>query len=115
MAMTIERAEKLAAYLKADPAKTKELFELPVEEALAKINADGNDFTVEELKEFDEAMVNAEENKDGELDASALEGVSGGAITIATATLALAIVEWGTPYAIKAGKWLGNQYLKRRR
>ena len=113
MAMTIERAEKLAAYLKADPAKTKELLELPVEEALAKINADGNDFTVEELKEFDEAMVNAEENKDGELDASALEGVSGGAISIATATPAFGIVKWGAPYAWKAGQWIGKKIVGR--
>ena len=113
MAMTIERAEKLAAYLKADPAKTKEFLELPVEEALAKINADGNDFTVEELKEFDEAMVNAEENKDGELDASALEGVSGGAISIATATLAFGIVKWGAPYAWKAGQWIGKKIVGR--
>ena len=106
MAITIERAEKLAAYLKADPQRGKELLEMPVEEALEKINADGNDFTVEELQEFDQAMVNA--SNEGELSEDDLDSVVGG-ITIATATLAFSIIKWGAPYAWKAGQWLGKK------
>ena len=113
MAISIEKAEKLANYLQADPARGKVLLELSAEEALAKINADGNDFTLEELKEFDEAMVKAESNEGEELDASALEDVAGGAITIATATLAFNIVKWGAPYAWKAGKWIGKKIVGR--
>lgn len=82
MILTNEKAEKLANYLNTDPERAKALLEMNVEEALAKINADGNDFTVDELQEFAELMVRTSESKSGELDANELESVAGGVIHI---------------------------------
>ena len=107
MMITTERVEKLGNYLKADPVRAKALLEMDAEAALEKINADGNDFTVEELKAFDELMVNAAADN-GELGENELETVAGG-ISVASAILVVKIVKFGAPYAWRAGQWLGKK------
>lgn len=103
MALTVERAEKLAAYLKADESR-KALLELSAEDAAVKINADGNDFTVDELTEFGEELKKvALQAESGELDADALDNVSGGSIT---AGVAIALFMGG--YTI--GKDVANRW-----
>jgi len=78
MALATERVEKLTKYLLEDESR-KALLDLSVDEALAKINADGIDFTAEELKEFAEDMQKvAAKSANGELDEASLEDVSGG-------------------------------------
>lgn len=80
MALTNERAEMLANYLTADKDRAEELLKLSPEEALEKINADGNDFTAGEISEFGDELADmvAKINSGEELDVDALEQVSGG-------------------------------------
>lgn len=80
MFLTEERAQALTEYLGQDSDRAEELSKMPVEKAVAAINADGYDFTVDELKEFSEmvAKVSAAQNADDELDDEALESISGG-------------------------------------
>lgn len=106
MALTTERAEKLAAYLKADESR-KALLDLSAEDATAKINADGNDFTVDELKEFCEGVKQAIAQADGsELDAASLEDVSGGSITFAAACAGFGLAMGG----YKLGKDIAQRW-----
>jgi lipoate-protein ligase A len=91
MVLTNERADLLADYLTKDTAKAKELLELTPEEAMAKINEDGFDFSVDEIRDFGEQLQHiASVNSDSEeLDAEKLDTVSGGAfITLTAAGLA---------------------------
>lgn len=53
------------------------------------------------------------QGEDGEISEGDLEQVAGGFISIATATLAFAIVKWGAPYAWKAGQALGKAICKK--
>ena len=80
MTMTGERAERLANYLTTNRERTLELLKLSPEEAVDKINADGNDFTLEEIKEFGAALMDYSNNvnEDGELDEASLTDVAGG-------------------------------------
>lgn len=92
MAMATERIEKLANYLAADTEKAKMLVEMDPAEAIEKINADGFDFTVDELKEFAEQMqaVASAQSEQGELSADALDNVAGG-VVISSAVLAAGV------------------------
>ncbi len=54
-----------------------ELVEMSPEDALEKINADGHDFTLDELSEFAQAVGNLDSD-DEELDAEKLDDVTGG-------------------------------------
>ena len=91
MALTGERAEMLSNYLTADIDRARKLVDLPAEEALALINADNHDFTIDELKDFRDVMVQiSKKSEDGELDDSALEEVAGG-IVISAAVLAAGV------------------------
>ena len=74
--LTQERALILNNYLSDDAAKAETLLNLEPAEALAKINADGFDFTLEELMDFAKAVAFAKAN--GELNAEDLENVAGG-------------------------------------
>lgn len=96
MVLTNERAEMLANYLTSDVSKAKELVDLPVEDAVKAINADGFDFTVDELKEFGEEMQKIAENmgSNGELSAEALEDVAGGLVV--SGAVAAALISAGT-------------------
>lgn len=80
MALTNERAELLSNYLSADKNRAEELLKLSPEEALAKINADGHDFTAEEMNEFGKELADMVAKVRGgeELDTGALDQVAGG-------------------------------------
>ncbi len=92
MILTNERSEELSAYLTADIERAKSLIELTPEEAAKKINADGFDFTVEEIMEFGEQLQKfaASQTEDGELSEDALSEVSGG-IVISAGVLAAGV------------------------
>lgn len=96
MVLTNERAEMLANYLTADVNKAKELVDLPVEDAVKAINADGFDFTVDELKEFGTQLQKIAEkmNSNGELSADVLEDVAGGLVV--SGAVAAALITSGT-------------------
>lgn len=81
MILTREREDALARYLIADEGRAKKLVTLSPEEAVTVINADGSDFTVEELKEF-AAKLQSEKSESGEeeLDVNDLNNVAGGYI-----------------------------------
>lgn len=119
MALTEERGKKLMDYFEADPARAQELLELPVEEALAKLNADGNDFTKEELEAFDAALTYEPEK--GELKAEELDAVAGGwggwgnFFNLVTPQYALTIANWGRPFGWRTGGWGGRRYRRPRR
>ncbi len=91
MVLTSERAEKLANYFVADANKAKELMDLPADEALKVINADGFDFTVEELRDFSEELKRIAEmaNSDGELSVDTLDNVAGGVVVSGAVAAAL--------------------------
>jgi hypothetical protein len=113
MIMTDERVQKLTNYLSNDPDRMLKLFDMEPEKAVAQINADGYDFTVDELKEFAEAMVMVSEKTEGELDVDVLENVSGGVLTVGTVSCVCAIVRVCGPYAWKAGQWIGKKIVGR--
>lgn len=72
--LTEERAKLLSEILISDKDRAKKLLGLGAPEAMRKINALGNDFTLEEIKEYGKALVSASEVND-----EALESVAGGA------------------------------------
>lgn len=96
MILTLERAQVLEEYLVADVERGKELLEMPVENALVKINADGYDFTIEELQEFDQALVEASQKKNEELNEDELGEVFGGCLAL---PIAVGMLLW------VAGRW----------
>lgn len=80
MVLTESRAKLLADYLNADAERAQKLAELTPEAALTHVNADGNDFTIEEMREFAQeiqSLALAQSNQ-GELDENALCDVAGG-------------------------------------
>ncbi|MCL1917428.1 MAG: hypothetical protein FWG14_03795 [Peptococcaceae bacterium] len=74
--LTEERASILTEILSADEARAQTLLSLDTKEALKQINALGNDFTLDELKEYGKAMEAS--SAQGELDADSLDDVAGG-------------------------------------
>lgn len=111
MMLTDERGKKLMEYFEADPARAQELLDLPVDEALAKINAEGHDFTQEELEAFD-ALLCAEPEATGELDAEALDDVAGGwgsFFRFATPQLTFSVARWRSPFSFRPGRWGGRR------
>lgn len=76
--MNDERLLLLTDYLSNDTERMLKLFDLDAEEAVAQINAEGYDFTVEELMDFAKKMDSISNNNDGELDLDTLEGIAGG-------------------------------------
>lgn len=107
MSMTIERTEAFANYLKADVDRANKLIELAPEDALKVINADGNDFTLEEITEFGENLkAVAMQNQSDELDEASLENVSGGVIATAAAAVYLTCITIGIGLgAAAASNW----------
>lgn len=77
--LTRERAQVLADYLNADTERSKKLLEMSPEVALAGMNADGNDFTLDEILEFGKQL-QATAAQTGELDENALSNVAGGLV-----------------------------------
>lgn len=80
--LTETRAEILTNYLSADADRAKTLFDLDPKDALEKINADGVDFTIEELEEYCTSFKSyvSQQAADGELSADALDDVAGGVV-----------------------------------
>jgi len=107
--LTQERAAVLTKILEADEARTQTFLSLEPEEAVKQINALGNDFTVDELCEYGEALQAhvAALNEKGELDADALDNVAGGFGILATIGLGIAACA-----AWDATKWIGGQIAK---
>lgn len=88
--LTQERADMITGYLGEDEIRAEEIFSLELEEALEKMNADGNDFTLEELKEYEKALEAM--TADGELDADELDNVAGGLVTTVAAAIGIGVV-----------------------
>ena len=103
--MTKERAEILTQYLTSDPYRAKDLLALEPDEALAKINAEGYDFTIDELNEYCEAFKAAVAQ--GELSEDELDSVAGGLVLTTGMVIGLAACfVGGTAIGIAAGaKW----------
>ena len=80
MATNNEKLGALAIYLDENPERAKYLITLPVEEAVVKINADGFDFSCDELRAYAEELDKLLPNQDGELDIEGLENVTGGGV-----------------------------------
>ncbi len=115
MMLTEERGKELIEYFEADPARAQELMDLPVEEALAKMNADGHDFTKEELETFDTVL--AQSPEEGELEADDLEAVAGGwgnFFNLVTPQCAVTFFNWGRSFGWRPGGWGGRRYRRRR-
>lgn len=78
--LTQERADIISQFLADDQERAKTLLDLEPEQALEVINAAGNDFTVEELVEYCDALKLA--INDIELKPDDLDAVSGGSVTV---------------------------------
>lgn len=78
--MTEERVKKIVEAIEAYSDKEK-LFAMSPEEAVAALNTNGNDFTLDEIVEAGEGLKAAAQvsSANGEIDIAALEQVSGGA------------------------------------
>lgn len=100
--LTKERAEILAKYI-LENEKTTELIQMTPAEAVKVINADGYDFSVDELKEFASQLQTVSAHVgDGELDEESLKGVAGGVI-----------IEWyAVPLGIAIGVAIGREISK---
>lgn len=89
--LTNERAELLANYLTDDKERAKALLALDPQEAVAKINANGHDFSVEEITEFGNQMKATVIAQEGELGENALDNVAGGVFVTGAVAGAVAI------------------------
>lgn len=74
------RINEIAGAFGTNEEQVKELFNLPVEEAVAQFKAKGYDFSVEELEAFAEHLKGMVAQGE-ELDEDALTNVSGGSVT----------------------------------
>lgn len=101
--MNKERMQALADYMSKDEERATTLLGMSIDEALTKINADGNDFTVNELREFANGMETVSvSNGSGELDADALNEVSGGFVATCTAIYCAAVGVYVGATALRA-------------
>lgn len=73
-----EKIEALAKYMGESEERAEMLMAMSADDACAKINADGYDFTAEELAEFSRGMLNVFGGEEGELDENQLDDVAGG-------------------------------------
>ena len=101
MKLTSERTEMLGKYLQENVERAKTLVELEPAEALKKINADGYDFSIEEIIEFGENLRNA--SASDELTEENLSKVAGGVIGAAAAAVYLTCVSIGVTLGLAAG------------
>lgn len=77
--ITMDRANAIAKAMGTNEAEVEALLTLAPEEAAAKLNAKGNDFTAQELVDFVE-YIKANSIQEGELGEDALDNVSGGVL-----------------------------------
>lgn len=94
MALSNERTEAIAKYLLDDEKRAQEVLSLSPEEAVSRINSDGNNFSVEEIQEFGENLKYVA-SQNGELSEDQLSDVSGGVIAAAAAAVYLTCVSIG--------------------
>jgi len=80
--LTEMRAELISNYLTEDKERAAKLLALTPAEAVAKMNAEGNDFTVEEIDKFGD-MIRIASAQDTELSVDDLDNVAGGSLTVA--------------------------------
>ena len=83
--LTQERADLISKLLSDDADRANKLLAVTPEEAVTQINALGNDFTVDELKEYGK-LLNIAVNND-ELGADELDSVAGGLAVKVTVNL----------------------------
>ena len=76
--MTEERIEKLTNYLREDQEKELVLLQMQPEEACIKIQADGYDYTVDEIIEYGNLVRTVAAQMDDEISEADLEMVAGG-------------------------------------
>ena len=102
MALTNERAAKLADFLKEDVERANKLVDMSPEDAAKFINEAGYDFTVEEVVEFGENLKVAAAQA-GELSEDNLDEVAGG-LAAAAAGVYLTCISIGITLGMGAGK-----------
>lgn len=107
--MTNERAEILVSFLKEDNDRASKIFELAanvsVEAAAKEVNKYGYDFSGEEIEDLmDQLAAVSAAGTNGELDADALENVSGG-LVITTAVIGYWVVCAGAGAAAALVNW----------
>ena len=92
--MTEQRSNAIADALTADQETMQRMLEMSAEDAVAEFDRMGYDFTVEELNEFHDELVEAAKHvkADGELDEEALANVSGGCSKCFAAGAAVGVI-----------------------
>lgn len=102
--LTKERKDLITAYLSTNEEHTKALFNMMPDEAVVQINANGYDFTVDEIREYGENLKRLAEAGDGELNAEDLENVAGGLGTLAILAIYGAVAAGGFGVGVCAYK-----------
>ena len=110
MTITKEKIEALAKYMGENEERAEMLMALSAEEACAKINADGYDFTTEELAEFAQGFAKALNVKEGEMSEEDLFDVAGGGNLRDAYEIFKEHCYWaqkkGAEWGRKIGRWL---------
>lgn len=88
MALSENKIEMFAQYLTEDKDRAEKLFELSPEDVVKIVAKDGIELTTEEVVEFGEKLKSVAA-KDGELDATELDDVSGGLGPVLVPVMAL--------------------------
>lgn len=78
MGIDKERAEILTAYFTTDKERARKIFALPLKKAREIINADGFNFTEEELKTYVDYILSLFSEGSDELAESEMKDISGG-------------------------------------
>lgn len=94
MVLTAERSELLSNFLIQDKERAYRLLEQDAEVAVAEINNNGYDFTVEEVQEFGAQLVKLM-NQGDELSEESLASVSGGVLVVTAGVLAAGVALFG--------------------
>lgn len=101
--LTQERADIISKYLEADEENAKAVLALDPEQAAAKINQEGYDFTVDEIVAYGNALKLA--LADGELKDDELDNVAGGVVTVSIGIMAACIAGGFAAGFIVNKKW----------
>lgn len=110
MCITKEKFEILAKYIVDNEERAKALTAVSAEEACEKINADGYDFTADELVAFAEEMEKLSAQQTEELGAEDLGEISGGCPILGGLLIASAVLYWAST---SAKGWLNSRNRRR--
>lgn len=102
MMLTQERADILTSFFTKDLDQAQKIFDMDLEDALAVVNAEGYDFSAEELEAYNEAL--KQNLKQGELDDSDLDNVSGGVVVSTGVMIACGLGGFAAAFACNK-KW----------